>query len=275
METRTKDVNGILMRWEEQGAGTPVIFVHGIPTCPALWRHVVPRLENVRALAWEMVGYGASIPEGRGRDISVGRQAEYLVNWLRAIGVERAIFAGHDLGGGVVQIAAVRYPELCAGLFLTNAIGYDSWPVPSVKAMRALGSLVEHLPDSLFRPMYSSFIRLGHDDAAIATESVEAHWPHYERHGGAAAFIRQVRSLNVYDTLAVRDQLPKLDVPARVVWGEADPFQHVRYGEYFARDLGTPLQRIPGGKHFTPEDHPDVVAGAINDLVREVERAAE
>lgn len=68
----------------------------------------------------------------------------------------------------------------------------------------------------------------------------------------------------------MRDQLPRLNVPARVVWGVEDQFQKVRYGEYFARDLGTTLQRIPGGKHFTPEDHPEVIATALNGLVRKV-----
>lgn len=161
------------------------------------------------------------------------------------------------------------------GIFLTNGIGYDSWPIPSIKAMGAMGGLVEHFPESVFRPIYSSFLRLGHDDPEIAAESIEFHWRNYAAHDAAAAFIRQVRSLNVYDTLAVRDQLPRLNVPARVVWGVADQFQKVRYGEFFARDLGTTLQRIPGGKHFTPEDHPDVIAAAVNDLVREIQSRGE
>jgi pimeloyl-ACP methyl ester carboxylesterase len=270
MESRSAEVNGIRMRWQEAGEGTPVVFVHGIPTSPALWRDVIPRLEGVRALAWEMVGYGASIPEGRNRDISVGRQAEYLVQWLRALGLEQVVLAGHDLGGGVVQIAAVRNPGLAKGLFLTNAIGYDSWPIPSVDVMDTLGGLVEHFPAPVFKPIYSSFLRLGHDDQEIASESIEIHWANYAEHDAAEAFIRQVRSLNVHDTLAVRDDLPKLGVPARVVWGEADFFQKVRFGEFFAHDLNTELQRIPGGKHFTPEDHPEIVADAVNDLVREV-----
>ncbi len=59
-------------------------------------------------------------------------------------------------------------------------------------------------------------------------------------------------------------------MPARVVWGVADPFQKLRYGERFARDLGTTVQHIEGGRHFTPEDHPDVIATAIKDLAAEV-----
>ena len=266
MESKTVTVRGITMRWEEHGAGSPVVLVHGIPTCPGLWRHVTPLVQG-RALAFEMVGYGRSIPEGRHRDISVARQADYLVGWLDAIGVERAVFAGHDLGGGVAQIAAVRHPERCAGLLLTNAIGYDSWPVPSVKAMGALGGLVERLPDAAFKPMFSSFIHRGHDDRGCADESVGVHWANYEAHGGAAAMVRQIRSLDVADTLAVQGDIARLDVPARVVWGVDDQFQKVEYGERFAWDLDTELRRIEGGKHFTPEDHADVVADAVNELV--------
>lgn len=267
MTSNSVDVDGITMRWEETGEGTPVVLIHGIPTCPALWRHVTPAITGARCLAWEMVGYGASIPEGRDRDISVGRQADYLARWLEQIGVEQAILAGHDLGGGVAQIAAVRNPGLCAGLFLTNSIGYDSWPIPSVKAMRTAGPVVRHLPDAGFKPVFRTFIQRGHDDSDRAAEAFETHWPHYDAHDGAAAFVRQVDSLDVQDTLAVADNLPKLGVPARVVWGVADKFQTIEYGERFSRDLTAELYRIEDGKHFTPEDHPEIVAQQINTLV--------
>jgi pimeloyl-ACP methyl ester carboxylesterase len=260
------------MRWEEHGEGLSVVLIHGIPTSPTLWRNVVPRLTGARCLAWEMVGYGGSIPEG-GRDISVSAQAGYLANWLDHLGLKEVILAGHDLGGGVAQIAAVRNPKLCSGLFLTNAIGYDSWPIPSVKAMRTAGPIVRHLPDVVFKRIVRTFIHRGHDDGLRASEAFAAHWPHYERNGGAEAFIRQVYSLDVRDTLAVAGDLPRLDVPARLVWGAADQFQKVEYGERFARDLRAPLRRIEGAKHFTPEDHPDMVAEEIQQLVNTVASA--
>jgi hypothetical protein len=59
---RTALVQGIQMRWLEHGQGCPVVLVHGIPTSPELWRRVMPRLRGAQALAWEMVGYGKSIP---------------------------------------------------------------------------------------------------------------------------------------------------------------------------------------------------------------------
>lgn len=52
------------MRWVQAGAGFPVVLVHGIPTSPALWRHVLPQVRVEHLLAFEMVGYGDSIPAG-------------------------------------------------------------------------------------------------------------------------------------------------------------------------------------------------------------------
>ncbi len=266
MRSHDAVVDGVPVRWEEHGEGMPVVLVHGIPTSPDLWRHVVPLLHDVRVLSFEMVGYGRSIPAGRGRDISVAAQARYLSAWLDHLDVDRAVLAGHDLGGGVVQIAAVDRPQRCAGLMLTNAIAYDSWPIPSVKALRATGTLFARAPDALLRTVIGTLLARGHDDAAIARESLDVHHRHYADHDGAAAMARQVAALDVRDTLAVADRLPTLDVPARVVWGLADQFQKAGYGQRLAQDLGTRPIGIRGGKHFTPEDHPDVIASAIGQL---------
>ena len=177
---------------------------------------------------------------------------------------------GHDLGGGVVHIAAVRRPDLCAGLMITNGIGYDSWPVPSVKAMRAAAPVLSKLPALALKPAFALLLARGHDDASIAKESLGVHSRPYDEHGGGAAMARQVSALDVQDTIAVQDRLSTLQVPARIVWGVADQFQKIEYGERFARDLGTTVHRIEGGKHFTPEDHPDVIAEQIRSLAAEV-----
>jgi pimeloyl-ACP methyl ester carboxylesterase len=269
MRTEHTTVDGIPMRWEEAGEGPPVVFVHGIPTSPALWRRVVPLVAGARCLAWEMVGYGRSIAAGAGRDISVARQADHIQAWLDAIGVDQAVLVGHDLGGGVVQIAAMHRPGRCAGIVLVNSICYDSWPIPSVKAMRVGGAVVERLPAALFRPVFAGFLRMGHDDAAVARESIDMHWASYAEAGGPVGFVRQIQALRTEDTLAVADGLPGLEAPARVVWGAADRFQKVRYGERLATNLGAPLTRLEGARHFVPEDHPQAVAEAVNAVLAE------
>jgi pimeloyl-ACP methyl ester carboxylesterase len=276
MTPRTATLDDTPVRWLEQdGTDTPIVLVHGIPTSPALWRHVTPHLTGRRVLAFEMTGYGESVPAGTGRDISVSAQADRLLAWLDHLGITSAILVGHDLGGGVVHIAAVRRPSICAGLMITNGIGYDSWPIPSVKAMRLASPAVAKLPAIGLKPSLAMLLVRGHDQLRLAKEALDVHYKPYAKHGGGAAMARQVNSLNVNDTLAVADQIPGLaGKPARIVWGVADPFQKVEYGERFARDLGVTMRRIDGGKHFTPEDHPDVIAEEIRSLASEVDATA-
>lgn len=267
MDEKIGTVEGTIVRWFEHGAGHPVVLVHGIPTSPRLWRRVMP-LVHGRALAWEMTGYGSSIQEGTNRDLSLKAQAGYLLDWIQSLHLQdKPVLVGHDLGGGVAQIAAVRRPELFSGLVLTNSVAYDSWPIPSVKAMQRATGPLSHLPHPLLYPTFAQLLHRGHDDPQQARDAIAQYWPHYVAHGAAPSMMRQIEALNVHDTLEIADKLSHIGLPARVVWGEADAFQKVRYGERLAADLKTELVRIPGGKHFTPEDHPDVIAQAINSLI--------
>lgn len=274
MPLHSTTVDGITMRWEEDGvAGTdghvPVVFLHGIPTSPRVWRHVMP-LVGGRRLAWEMVGYGESIPDGSGRDLSLTRQAGYLMAWLRAVDAWPAVLVGHDLGGGVAQIVAVREFTACAGLVLVDSVSYDSWPILPVKALRAAGGLTRRLSASIFRrAVLAPLMALGHDDWERARESLGAHWQPYRRHGGAGAFLRQARALHPADTLAVAPHLGQVNVPARVLWGSADPFLRLPQGQRLARDLDAPLITLAGARHFVPEDRPEAVAAAVEEVAAE------
>jgi hypothetical protein len=46
---------------------------------------------------------------------------------------------------------------------------------------------VRRLPDALFKPMLASLLLRGHDDPAVARESIAVHWRPYAAHDGAAA----------------------------------------------------------------------------------------
>lgn len=259
-------LNGETIRWLEHGEGSPVVLVHGVPTSPRLWRHVMP-LVHGRCLALEMVGYGNSIPDGAGRDLGLAAQADRLLGWLDALGIEAPVLVGHDLGGGVAQIAAVRRPDRFSGIVITNGVCYDSWPIPSVMAMQRTAGVLRLLPQTVLYPSLVQLFHRGHDDRSRALESIGVHWQPYVTHGAAPALARQVSDLRVEDTLSISDRLPSLGLPARVLWGAADRFQKLTYGERLAADLGTTLQPIPGGRHFTPEDHPEIIAAAIDELL--------
>jgi pimeloyl-ACP methyl ester carboxylesterase len=50
-EERGATIDGTSMRWLERGQGPVVVLVHGIPTSPALWRHVLPLVGDARPRA--------------------------------------------------------------------------------------------------------------------------------------------------------------------------------------------------------------------------------
>lgn len=254
-------------RWTEQGNGAPVIFLHGIPTSPRLWRHVMPLVQG-RCLAWEMPGYGTSIPDDANKDLSLSAQTGYLLEWIGSLDLgQKPVLVGHDLGGGVAQIAALRQPDAFAGLLLTNSVSYDSWPIPSVKMMQRLAPVLARLPATMIYPTMVQLVHRGHDNPQRALESIGEHWAPYIAHGAAKALNRQVVPLTSQDTKGVSGRLHTLGLPARVVWGEADRFQKIEFGERLAAELGCELIRIPNGRHFTPEDHPETIASAVNSLL--------
>ncbi|MHB0775222.1 alpha/beta fold hydrolase [Halomonas sp. WWR20] len=289
--SRSALIDGIVMRWEEHGSqGTehppqrferdaerpPVVMVHGIPTNPRIWRYVIPQLEEAgtRCLAWELVGFGHSIDEGLGRDISIPRQAEYLAAWLQDQGIERAVFVGHDVGGGVVQALLAARPELFAGLVLTDVVAFDNWPVALMKAAKKMNGAIEHLPPAVVMQLFHAGIRnLGHDDPQLGLESATLLWEPYNRPTGPAGFANQVRHMSAQDTLDVAARMPgRLEFPVRIVWGEKDPLS-LESAERLAMLLGAPPVRcIPGARHFNPEDHPELIANEIHDVLDETSR---
>jgi pimeloyl-ACP methyl ester carboxylesterase len=266
MKRRHCYVMDMQMHWQEAGSGTPVVLVHGFATSPSLWRHVVPEIRDARCLAWEMVGYGSSIPEGMERDISASRQADYLLEWMSSLRIERAVFVGHDLGGAVAQIAAARRPRSCAALVLINSFGYDAWPTALARFARLAGRSIERMPSRIFRIAYSCFLRLTHADRREATRAFVTHWRYYALHG-AGALVRQARALDLRDTRNVIAKLRQLELPVSVIWSAKDRFLPIRYGFRFARDLNAAHRYVCYGRHFTPEDRPQLIATAINEML--------
>lgn len=272
MTERTLAVDGLMVRWEEGGDpdGIPTVLIHGLPTSPRLWRYVVPRLEGARIIAWELIGYGGSIPLGEGRDVSMSAQAEYLASALPRAGIDSAVLVGHDLGGGVVQALAVHRPDLVRGIVLIDSVSLDSWPVGMVRFVRSMGPVFRHMPNAIIKTMIKSMLRRGHADATAAIESFWEHWPFYEKSDAGAAFVRQVQALDNQETMQLTSELSRIEVPARVVWGAGDPFHKLEYAHRLSTLLRAPLDAVDGARHFVPEDFPDRAAAAINSLLREL-----
>lgn len=114
----------------DHGEGTPVLLLHGCPFSSCVWQNVVPVLEtDHRCLAPDLLGLGdtETPPDA---DWSVRAQAEMVVGFLDALGLERVHVVGHDQGGAVAQLLAAHDPDRVDRLVLSNAEAYDNWPSP-------------------------------------------------------------------------------------------------------------------------------------------------
>lgn len=266
------------MRWEEHGASQadaiPVVMVHGLPTNTRVWRYVVPYLTRakLRCLCWEQVGFGGSMDAGLSRDLSIPQQAQYLRAWLQHMGIKKAVFVGHDYGGGVVQKLLVDHPECVAGVVLADSVAFDNWPVPAVRVAQSLSAVVELLPPAMIKPMLFAAVCNLHATRTVTGESFATYWGPYNRAIGPQALAHQLKFFNNEDTQAVGLALEQRrpTVPARVLWGEKDPLG-VASASRLAEALHAQLTIIPGGRHFTVEDHPELIAAAVCELVEAVQ----
>ncbi|WP_432487865.1 alpha/beta fold hydrolase [Kineococcus sp. SYSU DK018] len=270
--TETIDLPGQPLHvWRAGDTGPLVLLVHGIPTNHTLWWDVVPRLhEHARVVAVDMAGYGGSpAPEGTGVDLS--SQAARLLELLDTLGEERAVVAGHDLGGGVTQILATTAPQRVAAATVIDGVCYDGWPVPGIKALKLAWPVLERLPANALEKVLRTALRplFAHQDrAGQAVDRFVAPWL---EPGGGHRLARHLRSLDSVYTQAVAPFLPRLDVPLEVVWGQLDHQMKPRYGERLAREVpGANLTRVQDASHFVPVDRPDVVAEAV---LRALQRA--
>src|SRR3989442_1792533 len=119
---RSIHTHGIRMAVNEQGAGLPVVLCHGFPEIAYSWRHQMPALAaaGFRAIAPDQRGYGETDRPAAVSDYDIHQLTADLVGLLDALGLERAVFAGHDWGGIVVWQMALLHPARTAGVIGVN-----------------------------------------------------------------------------------------------------------------------------------------------------------
>ncbi len=252
--------------------GPAVLLVHGIPTNHRLWDDVVPEVsQHARVLAVDMLGYGDS-PAPEGQRVDLASQAAVLLGLLDTLGIDRAVVVGHDLGGGVAQILAVTAGDRVAGLGVVDGVCYDGWPVPMVRAMKAAWPLLERLPAATLTTTLRPGLRTLFAHRERAEPFLDRFLAPWQRPEGPRLLARHLRSLDSVHTQTVAPFLPRLRVPAEVVWGRRDHQLKPHHAERLAQDIpDARLTWVDDASHVVPADRPDVVAEAV---LRLVDRAA-
>jgi pimeloyl-ACP methyl ester carboxylesterase len=174
----------ITLSVHEAGSGPAVVLCHGFPELAYSWRHQLDALAaaGFRAIAADGRGYGASDrPEPVGA-YDIHHLTSDLVGLLDALGIERAVFAGHDWGGLVSWSLPSLHPERVAGLIGVNTPYLPRAPIAPTQLFRALvggrserhyilwfqePGLAESVLDPRARLVFEKLMRRGVDEAAM------------------------------------------------------------------------------------------------------------
>lgn len=114
-----------------------VIFSHGFPELGYSWRYQVPAVADagLRAIAPDQRGYGGSSAPDAVEAYDLECLCGDLADLCDALGIERAVFVGHDWGGAVVWAMPEIHPERVAGLV---GICTPNLPFPGTDFLRML-----------------------------------------------------------------------------------------------------------------------------------------
>lgn len=138
-EPKMIETNGIRMAVYEKGEGFPVVFSHGFPELAYSWRFQLDALAEAgfRAIAPDQRGYGKTDRPEKVKDYTIEHLCGDLVGLLDALGIEKAVFCGHDWGGLVVWMMPLLHPDRVAGVIGVNTPFMPRSPVPPIQALRA------------------------------------------------------------------------------------------------------------------------------------------
>lgn len=96
----------------------PLVFLHGIGGAARAWRGQLDFFsDRYRSLAWDMPGYGGSVPLAA---VSIANLADALQDFLRVVGAAKPVLVGHSIGGMIVQQLLAKAPDIASAVVLAQ-----------------------------------------------------------------------------------------------------------------------------------------------------------
>ena len=265
----TVAIEGTRFYYEEQGAGTPMLVIHGTGGDTSMFADVARRLASSRrVITYDRRGFSrteAALPE---KKEYLRRHADDAAVLLRELGAPRATVFGSSMGGVVALALAVRHPDCVARLVLHEPPLHLKKRL-KLRTARKIGGAIALGKLGMHRRGARRFFRY-----TLA------------RRGGGNSFdeldpaVRNAALANARPVLAeldagtgeelTREDLASIRCPiGLIIGGRSAPFL-VSAAERCA-DLfpSARVIRVPGGDHLMQVRQPDVLASTIAELVEE------
>jgi pimeloyl-ACP methyl ester carboxylesterase len=247
------DFDGQPVRWlAAGGAGTPTLYVHGVPDSADMWRAF---LDRGGGLAVDLPGFGKSgkIADG---DYTIEGYDVFLERFLDHLELDRAQLVMHDWGA-VGLVFAQRCPERVERLTLLNVVpflpGYRWHRVARIWRSRWLGELLMGSTTKLTARWFSS----------IPNDQLAEVFRYFDQ-GTQRAILRLYRTSDPEVLEEAGARLGEVHAPALVVWGDDDEYVPARFADGYAAVLGdATLEHVAGAGHWPWRDRPELVERVV------------
>jgi haloalkane dehalogenase len=279
-------VLGYNMAYVDEGAGDPIVLLHGNPTSSYLWRNIIPHLSELgRCVAPDLIGMGDSdkLKTSGPEAYTFVEHRRYLDALLAEIGVsENITFVVHDWGSALGFDWIYRHPDRVKGVIYMEAIlfhyDWSDWPDDARKIFQGFRSpageelvldknyFVELvLPASVVRKMTEAEMNVYRRPFANPGEDRRPtlSWPRQIPIEGQPADVVEI--VSAYGPWLAASIIPKLFInaePGAILTGKA---------REFCRTWANQKEVTVKGSHFIQEDSPDEIGQAIADFIRGIE----
>jgi haloalkane dehalogenase len=259
--------DGLRMHWVDEGAGDPVLLLHGEPTWGYLYRKLIPMLASAaRVVAPDYFGFGRSDKPVEPDWYSYDAHYASVERFVDELDLARLTVVVHDWGGPIGLRLAVEHPQRVDRLVILNTgVGAGRAPSDEWLRFRALVRRVgaELQPGRLIRV---SCARGLPDDVEAA---YDAPFPVPESKTGVVMFPELVPTELEHPSapamLAVREALSRWEKPALVLFSDSDTVFSPQVAERFARLIpgALPAETVADAGHFLQEDAGEEIAARI------------
>ncbi|HWR39892.1 MAG TPA: alpha/beta hydrolase [Patescibacteria group bacterium] len=241
------NVNGIQMYYEEQGQGPALVFIHGLGENASSWKFQKEYFSKTfRVVVMDLRGHGQS---GDGEEfITMEWFAKDVLDLLTSLGISRAHFVGHSMGGLIIQQIAAQYPERIATMTLSDAAGF--YPPPF--ATTGLEERLKRLET----------LSMNEVAEAIANVACRAGIPEAEKISVRDMFAANRREPYRQSTISTlkadyREFHSKMKAPTFLLVGELDVTTPLDYAQFLNKAItGSKLEIIPDAAHMTKMENP-------------------
>jgi pimeloyl-ACP methyl ester carboxylesterase len=264
VQSRRTRVNGVELHWTEQGAGSPLLILHGLGDSQHTWGAVAALLaQKHRVLSLDLAGCGLSARP----DATYGLDwhARLVAAWLDRIDVRELDVLGHSYGGGVALWLLLHRASSIRKLALVAPGGLGLQVSPFLRLSALLG-LFEVGGQRLIGPITQLLLRCY--GGSLSASQRRILYRVNTRPGTARAFVRTVR--DVIDWRGQRRHVLQrvheiVELPSiALFWGERDRVIPVQQGEALCALLeNCSLWRLPGAGHFLHWEAPRALAEAV------------